>query len=80
MMNLDAHRTLPNMGKWQETVGTGFGTGRNKGTTKRESVTDERDGTEAGYHLEHWDDRVDAVATPKTTKMNIGVHHDKEEG
>jgi len=44
-----------------------------KGTTQRKPVIDERDGTEAGYHVEHWDDRRDAVATPKAVDVTVKV-------
>lgn len=59
------------MGRWKETVGQGFGTGRNKGATKRTDVIDDRDGTVAGHHVEHWDDHRDAVAQPKGVTLKI---------
>jgi hypothetical protein len=60
------------MGKWQETIGHGFGTGRRKGTTKRTPVTNEVTGGIGGYQTEHWDDRVDAEVRPDTVQMKMG--------
>jgi hypothetical protein len=42
----------------------GFGTHR--GQTHQRVITDERDGSVAGVLTEHWDDRVDAAARPKS--------------
>ena len=61
------------MSKWRETIGEGFGTGKNKGKTREVPVTDERDGTIGGKHIEHWDGRQDAVVTPKPTKAGTRV-------
>lgn len=46
-----------------------LGFSRLKGTTRKREVVDERTGGYAGYHLDHWDGRVDAtvVASPTTT-------------
>jgi len=54
------------MGKWESTVGAGFGTGKHQGETKDHPVIDERDGSIGGKHVEHWDGSQDAVITPKT--------------
>lgn len=54
------------MSKWQETVGEGFGTGRNKGQTRDHPVRNEHDGSVGGKQVEHWDGSVDAVITPQT--------------
>lgn len=52
------------MGKWQETIGVGFGTAKRKGTTEKRPVINEFTGKIGGYHVEHWDDHVDAVVKP----------------
>ena len=44
-------------------------TPRKWGRSERKPVQNELDGTQAGYHVEHWDDSQDAVATPKTVKL-----------
>ena len=43
----------------------GFGAPRRWGQSVKKPVVNETDGSEAGYHVEHWDDRQDAVVTPK---------------
>lgn len=48
------------MGKWQETVGHGFGTARKAGQKRVHKVTNETDGSVGGTQTEHWDGRVDA--------------------
>jgi hypothetical protein len=53
------------MGKWQETVGEGFGTAKHKGEKKKIPVTDELKGGIGGYHVEHWDGSQDAIITPQ---------------
>lgn len=60
-------------GKWKETIGVGFGTGRNKGSNRRVPVTDERDGQIGGYHVEHWDGSQDAVINPRPVNVKTGV-------
>jgi hypothetical protein len=47
----------------------GFGAPRKWGKAEKKPVTNENDGSIAGHHLEHWDDHVDAVVTPKPLKM-----------
>jgi hypothetical protein len=48
-----------------------------KGKTNKTPVIDERDGTQAGYHVEHWDDRKDAVAQPKPVDLSLKVNGDE---
>jgi len=48
--------------KWQE-KGVGFVS--KKGQKQKKVVRSEQDGTKAGYHVEHWDDRQDAVVVLK---------------
>lgn len=61
------------MSKWKETVGAGFGTGRNKGQKRTIPVTDERDGTVGGKHIEHWDGSQDAIVNIKPTGVGVSV-------
>jgi hypothetical protein len=58
-------------GRWRETVGHGFGTGRHKGTTKTWAVRDETNGKVGGYQTEHWNDRVDADVRPKALNLKL---------
>jgi hypothetical protein len=44
-----------------------------KGTSQRKLVRSEVDGSQAGYQVEHWDDRTDAVITPKTVQLKATV-------
>lgn len=55
----------------------GFGAPRKFGTSQKRDVTNEDDGTRAGYEVEHWDDHRDAVAMPKTVELETKV---KREG
>lgn len=66
------------MGKWKETVGEGFGTGRNRGKTRKKSVVDERNGQIAGHHTEHWDGSQDATATPGTVRVRSTVQDERD--
>ena len=59
------------MGKWQETIGHGFGTGRNKGTTRRRDVIHEGTGKVGGAQVDHWDGSVDAEVKPETVKYKM---------
>jgi hypothetical protein len=59
--------------RWRETVGHGFGTGRNKGGTKSWDVLHEDTGRVGGSQTEHWDGRVDAEIRPESVKMKIGL-------
>lgn len=43
------------------------------GTSTKKRVESEKDGTTAGYHVEHWNDSQDAVVLPKTIELTIGV-------
>jgi hypothetical protein len=54
--------------KWQE---KGVGVSLRRGSSQKKPVTNEDDGTRAGYHVEHWDDRQDAVVQPKPVKLRI---------
>jgi hypothetical protein len=59
--------------KWQE---KGVGVSLQRGSSQKKPVVNEDDGTRAGYHVEHWDDRQDAVATPGTMKLTTRVQED----
>lgn len=48
-----------------------IGVSLRRGQSQRKSVVNEDDGTQAGYHVEHWDDRQDAVATPPTLQVKV---------
>jgi hypothetical protein len=56
--------------KWQE---KGVGISLRRGTSQKKPVRNEDDGTRAGYHVEHWDDRQDAVAQPKALQVEMKV-------
>jgi len=56
------------MTKWQE---KGVGVSLRRGSSQKKPVVNEDDGTRAGYHVEHWDDRQDAVAQPKELKIKM---------
>jgi hypothetical protein len=58
------------MTKWQE---KGVGVSLRRGGSQKKPVRNEDDGTRAGYHVEHWDDRQDAVATPKPLQVKMKV-------
>lgn len=45
----------------------GFATKR--GQSERKRVVDERDGSTAGVHVEHWDGSQDAQARPKPIRV-----------
>lgn len=53
-----------------------LGTSFKKGTKKTTPVRDERNGRVAGRHIEHWDDRVDAVATPAPITLSLNVNEE----
>lgn len=55
----------------------GFGAPRKWGQSEKKPVTNEDDGTRAGYHVEHWDDSQDAVVTPKPIRYKIGRTDDE---
>jgi hypothetical protein len=77
-MTLDASDTKEPVSKWQETIGEGFGTGKNKGAERKHVVTDERDGSVGGYHTEHWDGRQDATVNVKPAGVGVSVNGIKE--
>jgi hypothetical protein len=56
--------------KWQA---KGVGVSLRRGSSQKKPVTNEDDGTRAGYHVEHWDDRQDAVAQPKALQVKMKV-------
>jgi len=60
--------------KWQE---KGVGVSLRRGGSRKKPVTNEQDGTRAGYHVEHWDDRQDAVATPKPIEVKLKVNEEE---
>jgi hypothetical protein len=62
--------------EYQDKIRT-IGVSLRRGKSHKKPVTDERDGTTAGYHIEHWDDHVDAVATPKPVEMNLKVNEEE---
>ena len=68
------------MGRWRETIGHGFGTGRNKGGTKKWAVTDEFTGKVGGHQVEHWDDRLDAYVKPETVRWSFGPKGEPKDG
>jgi hypothetical protein len=59
--------------KWRETIGVGFGTGRNKGQERTHVVVDERDGSVGGRHIEHWDGSQDAIVNVKPAGVGVSV-------
>jgi hypothetical protein len=56
--------------KWQD---KGVGVSLRRGSSQKKPVQNEDDGTRAGYHVEHWDDRQDAVAQPKALQVEMKV-------
>jgi hypothetical protein len=44
-----------------------------KGSSRKTPVVNEDDGSHAGYHVDHWDDRRDAVAQPRPVDLTIKV-------
>jgi hypothetical protein len=56
--------------KWQA---KGVGVSLRRGSSQKKPVRNEDDGTRAGYHVEHWDDRQDAVAQPKALQVKMKV-------
>jgi hypothetical protein len=61
--------------KWQA---KGIGVSLRRGTSQKKPVTNEDDGTRAGYHVEHWDDRQDAVAQPKRVESKTKATLEEE--
>jgi hypothetical protein len=56
--------------KWQK---KGVGVSLRRGSSQKKPVTNEDDGTRAGYHVERWDDSQDAVVQPTTLKIKRRV-------
>lgn len=53
--------------------------GKVKGQSERKRVVDDRDGSTAGIHVEHWDGSQDAEARPKPIRIrarNLAVMED----
>jgi len=50
-----------------------LGFSRRKGTTRKREITNELTGGYGGYHLDHWDGRVDAtvVASPAVVNPDL---------
>lgn len=63
---------MSEMAEKVRSIGTSF----KKGTKKTIPVRDERNGRIAGRHIEHWDDRVDAVATPPRLNVSLNVNEE----
>ena len=61
--------------KWQE---KGIGVSLRRGRAVKKPVVNEDDGTQAGYHVEHWDDHQDAVAQPKPIELKLKVNEENE--
>ena len=50
-----------------------IGVSLKRGTARKTRVRDDRDGTEAGLQIEHWDDRQDAIVRPKPLDVTLKV-------
>jgi hypothetical protein len=46
-----------------------IGAPRKRGQTKIKPVINEKDGTEAGVEVEHWDDTQDAIVRPHPIRL-----------
>ena len=57
-----------------------IGVSLRRGKTHKKPVINEDDGTRAGYHVEHWSDRVDAVVQPRTIEMTAQSSLEDESG
>lgn len=51
---------------------------QHRGQSHTRVVQREDDGKTAGTQTEHWDDHVDAVATPRTARFHISVSNEEE--
>jgi hypothetical protein len=51
----------------------GIGFLSKKGTSIKNPVKDEFDGTVAGYHVEHWNGSRDATVFAKTVELKVKV-------
>ena len=57
----------------------GVGSLTRKHTTETKPVIDERDGSVAGHHVEHFDGSQDAVARPATVVVRTRVQEQRED-
>ncbi len=48
-----------------------IGFNRRQGSSRRFAVKNERDGSTAGFQVEHWDGRVDDVVTPTPSRAAL---------
>jgi hypothetical protein len=51
-------------------------TPRRWGSSERKPVQNEETGGQAGYHVEHWDDRVDAVVQLETVRSKPKIQEE----
>lgn len=51
-----------------------IGVSMKRGQSARKPIVNEDDGSQAGYHVEHWDDHQDAVATPKPIELKLDMN------
>ena len=51
-----------------------IGVSMKRGQPARKPIVNEDDGSQAGYHVEHWDDHQDAVATPKPIELKLDMN------
>lgn len=65
------------MNEYQEKIRT-IGVSTRRGSSRRKNVIDERDGSVGGYHVEHWDDRQDAVVQPKTLRVKAKLINEED--
>ena len=54
-----------------------IGVSLRRGKATKKPVINEDDGTQAGYHVEHWDDHQDAVAQPKPIDVKFSVNEEE---
>ena len=54
-----------------------IGVSLRRGKATKKPVINEDDGTQAGYHIEHWDDHQDAVAQPKPVELKPKVNEEE---
>jgi hypothetical protein len=53
-----------------------IGVSLRRGKSRKKPVQNENDGSRAGYEVEHWDDRQDAVVQPKPIDVKLTVRGD----
>ena len=63
------------MTEWADKIRS-IATPRRWGSKKRTEVTNEDTGQRAGEHVEHWDDRVDAVVELQTVQAKPRIQED----